>query len=513
MLVDILFSEININKTSGIEGIRCDVLKTSLKFLLGPMTWLYQLSFDTGIFPDTWKVARVNPIPKNGNLKLITNWRPISLLSVPSKIAERLMHMHLTNVVTDLSFLSDDQYGYRPGRGTGDAIFSFLSNVYESRSRGHLTGACFVDLRKAFDSVQHSYLFETLGQLGLDDSVLNWLMSYLTGRSQYTRIGSTYSGTAPVNYGVPQGSVLGPLLFIIFINDVVERMGDCRCCLYADDLAVYSSASGVDLVQQRLQAAMTGINQWCKDKRLTVNVDKTKVVWYGSTQKLPRTRGLQFSMGGRSVEVLDNYTYLGLKIDSPLSFEPALKDLNSKVNHRLFRLGKQRDYMTENVCIDVYKSTVLSLFDYASFAHEGANKGSLKKLDRLQLRGMRTCFKGKDYSEDQMYSKSLIPRLARRRQDLMLTYMYKLSRKDAWVDAEVPRPGLRSESKIKLKVPRVRSCGYVNSPLFRGSVLWDNLGDWYQLSKDKLTFKNRVSTLKDLTVKNPNPKNALPNEW
>ena len=93
------------------------------------------------------------------------------------------MHIHLTNVVTDSEFLSDRQYGYRPGRGTGDAIFSFLNNVYESLSCGHLTGACFVDPRKAFDSVNHTYLFETLGELGLHDGVLNWLMSYLTGRS------------------------------------------------------------------------------------------------------------------------------------------------------------------------------------------------------------------------------------------------------------------------------------------------------------------------------------------
>ena len=333
MLVDILFSEININKTSGIEGVRCDVLKIALKFLLVPMTWLYQLSFDTGIFPETWKVARVNPIPKNGNLKLITNWRPISLLSVPSKIAERLMHIHLTQVVEDSEFLTPKQFGYRPGRGTGDAIFGFLNEVYENRARGHLTGACFLDLRKAFDSVHHTYLFETLGTLGLHDTVLNWLMSYLTGRSQFTRIGSTRSDKASVGYGVPQGSVLGPLLFIIYINDVVQRMGDCDYCLYADDLAVYTSTNRIGLIQERLQDTMDNLAQWCLDKRLTINAEKTKVVWFGSSKKLPKCKGRIFSIGGMPVETLDNYTYLGLKIDSPLSFEPALKDLSTKVLH------------------------------------------------------------------------------------------------------------------------------------------------------------------------------------
>ena len=512
MMVDILFSEINVNKTSGIEGIRCDILKMALKFLLSPMTWLYQLAFDSGIFPDSWKVARVNPIPKNGNLKMITNWRPISLLPVPSKIAERLMHIHLMNVVSDTQFLSDKQFGYRPGVGTGDAIFAFLNDVYESRSRGHLTGACFLDLKKAFDSVHHTYLFEVLGKLGLHDTVLNWLMSYLTSRTQYTKIGSTYSAPAPVTFGVPQGSVLGPLLFIIYINDVVERMGECKFSLYADDLVVYSSANKVDLIQARLQNTMHNIGRWCLDKRLTVNVDKTKVVWYGSTKKLPKVAGLGFSLLGNRVEVLGAYTYLGLKIDSPLSFEPALKDLNVKINHKLFRMGSYRHLMTENVTVGVYRSTILSVFDYASFAHDGANGGSLKKLDRLQLRGLKICYRGKDYTEDQLYGFSNVPRLPRRRQDLLLSFMYKLSSRDNWLDHEVNRPGLRSEPKIKFKLPRVRSAGYMKSPLYRGAELWDNLGDWFQRSKDKATFKLRVATISDLTTKTPNPKNALQND-
>ena len=111
-----------------------------------------------------------------------------------------------------------------------------------------------------------------------------------------------------------------------------------------------------------------------------------------------------------------------------------------------------------------------------------------------------------------MYDTSLVPRLARRRQDLLLSYMYKLSHKEEWIDRTVPRPGMRSEKKIKFKVPRVRNCGYVNSPLYRGATLWNNLGDWFQLSKDKPTFKLRVATVEDLTKLTPNPRNALPNE-
>ena len=508
-LVDILFSEINVNKTSGMEGIRCDVLKVALRFLLVPMTWLYQLAFDTGIFPNCWKIARVSPIPKNSNLKFITNWRPISLLAVPSKIAERIMHIHLTQVIEDADFLSDKQFGYRLGLGTGDAIFGVLNDIYENRARGHLTCACFIDLKKAFDSVHHLYLFEVLGKLGLDDSVLNWLMSYLTGRSQFTKIGSTKSPLESVDFGVPQGSVLGPLLFIVYINDVVDRMGECKYCLYADDLVLYSSANKLDLIQSRLQTAMDNIGAWCIDKRLTVNVEKTKIVWYGSTQKLPKSVDISFTLNGAPVEVVNDYTYLGLKIDGSLSFEPALKDLNKKVNHKLFRFGHFRHLLTENVSVFVYKSTILSQFDYASFAHDGANSGSLKKLDRLQLRGLKTCYRGKDLTESELYDLSCVPRLPRRRKELLLSYMYKLSHRDSWLDKSAVRPGLRSENKIRFKVPRTRCSGYTKSPLFRGAQAWDLLGDWYQLSKDKLTFKQRLSKIENLDTISPNPKDLL----
>ena len=504
-LVDILFSEINVNKTSGIEGIRCDILKSALRFLLEPMTWLYQLAFDTGIFPDSWKIARVNPIPKNGNLKLITNWRPISLLTTPSKIAERIMHIHLMGVLDDCDFLSDKQFGYRPERGTGDAIFGFLSDIYLNRDRGHLTGACFVDLRKAFDCVSHPYLIETLGKLGLHDKVLNWLMSYLTGRSQYTKVGSLRSTVSSVEYGVPQGSVLGPLLFIVYINDICNRLGGCKFYLYADDLVVYASANRIDLIQARLQSAINEISAWCNEKRLTINTDKTKVTWFGSTSKLSRVQNLEFYLNGDVIETVDCYSYLGLKIDSALSFEPALLELNNKVNHKLFRLSKLRNNMTENCSVKIYRAMVLSLFDYACFTHDSANEGLLKKLDRLQKRGLKICYRNRDWSEDDLYANSMLPRLPRRRQELILTYMYKLSKSTDWIDLRQGRSGLRSEDKIKFKMPRIRNSGYKRSPLYRGIALWDNLGSWFHNSKDKLTFKQRIRSIEDLNLPTPNP--------
>ena len=170
-----MVEEINVNKTSGIPSIRCDILKLAMQNLLPQLTWLYQLSFDEGIFPTSWKLARVHPIPKLGNERLVSNWRPISLLAVPSKIAERIMHYHLTNVLEKDEILIDQQYGYRQGRGTGDAIFKFVNDLYDNQDRSHVTACCFVDLKKAFDSVCHLHLLEIVSKLGLHVSVMAWI--------------------------------------------------------------------------------------------------------------------------------------------------------------------------------------------------------------------------------------------------------------------------------------------------------------------------------------------------
>ena len=165
--------------------------------------------------------------------------------------------------------------------------------------------------------------------------------------------------------------------------------------------------------------------------------------------------------------------------------------------------------MSENVCISVYKSTVLSLFDYASFVHDGANKDLTKKLDKLQKRGLKICFRGKVMTEDAMYKRSSIPRLPRRRQDLLLNYMLKMSLNPRWVDDRARRPGMRSNEKILFKLPRSRNNGIHSSPLFRGAKLWNNLGSWYQTSIDKFVFKRRISKIADLEKISKNPVDAL----
>ena len=278
--------------------------------------------------------------------------------------------------------------------------------------------------------------------------------------------------------------------------------------MYADDLVFYTSNKKPQSVKARLQEDIDSVFNWCQRKRLTVNVNKTKVCWSVSSQKKGRIAGINFDMGGKRLGTVDHYKYLGLSIDSGLTMEQAYKDVSQKVNSRLFGFSKLRVNMTQSTAIRVYKSMILSLFDYACFAYEGATKDNLKKLQRLQNRGLSICFrngKGGHITVENLHLLSGVPKLERRRQELLLSLMYKYSNEDRWVDMAPRGRVTRSQKKIKFSLLRHNSALYTRSPIYRGSTLWDNLGDWFQTSDSKMQFKKRIALCEDLSVKNKNP--------
>ena len=212
------------------------------------------------------------------------------------------------------------------------------------------------------------------------------------------------------------------------------------------------------------------------------------------------------------MDVLESYTYLGLRLDSEITMELALKDLMCKVNHRLFRFSKLRRMLNTRSSLLVYRTMIMSLFDYASFTHDGALRTNIDKLDSLQKRGLQICYRGQNLSEAEMYEQSEIVSLTRRRQELLLTYMYKMSARESTLDLREMANNTRSQSKIKFTVHRPRNSGYFKSPMYRGINLWDNLGDWYQKSRDKFVFKKRVKSVLDLSTPTKNPTNIESDE-
>ena len=272
-ITDLLLS-LKTAKSTGPDSISATMLRSTAASIAPSLTKLFNLSIASGCFPTTWKCARVTPIFKSADPALPSNYRPISILPIVSKVLERHVYNLVSNHLALSSPISAFQWGFMPKRSTTSALCTLTHDCLKCLDEGSEIGSVFFDLRKAFDSVPHTLLLDKLSALQLNVHLLQWIHSYLSNRSQTVVVGGEESSMLPVVSGVPQGSVLGPLLFLIYINDIVTCISpSSKLALFADDIALYRSiSSSVDYVV--LQSDITAISVWVSDNWLTLHANK-----------------------------------------------------------------------------------------------------------------------------------------------------------------------------------------------------------------------------------------------
>ena len=212
--------EIDTNKSSCITNISSKVLKDAFLTLIRQSTYLLNVSFRTGIFPDCWKLANIIPLFKGGNRNNEGNFRPVSLLPLPSKIIEKIVHQRISNFIETNNYLDDKQGGFRKNHSTINTIANLSNDIFNGINNREMTLSCFIDMAKAFDTVNHQILLQKLSKLGIGNTLFNWVKNYLSDRKQCTTANSITSQFLDISRGVPQGSILGPLFFIIYVNDI-----------------------------------------------------------------------------------------------------------------------------------------------------------------------------------------------------------------------------------------------------------------------------------------------------
>ena len=236
--------------------------------------------------PKEWKLARVTPIFKDGCKCSVNNYRPISVLPVTLKVLERAVHDQLYSFLVSQGLLTQEQSGFRKLHSTTSALTHFLDQIQQDIDGGRCCGVLFLDLKKAFDTVDHPILLEKLVSYGVEGNEHLWFTSYLSNRKQKTCINCIFSDSKEVTCGVPQGSIIGPLLFILYINDLPDIITNCQISLYADDTALYFSAQNPDDIRTTLTNEMEVVSQWFRINKLTLNTKKTKVMVFGTPYRL-----------------------------------------------------------------------------------------------------------------------------------------------------------------------------------------------------------------------------------
>lgn len=252
-----------------------------------------------------------------------------------SKILEKAVHSQLYQYLATNDLLTKKQFGFRKGFSTESALTNFADEVLLNMEQGKLCGAVFLDLKKAFDTVDHGILLSKLSSIGLSENSLQWFQSYITGRKQRTCCENELSSELPVTHGVPQGSILGPLLFVVYINDLPNVLESCCASLYADDTVIYCYGSSSQELSEKLNQDLLTVAKWLNEHKLTLNLKKPKCMIIGSNRKLESKVALTVSILDYNVENVCSFKYLGIFISADFTWTKHVEYIASKVNQRL----------------------------------------------------------------------------------------------------------------------------------------------------------------------------------
>ena len=327
-----LVNDIPVGKSDGLDGILTCLLKLSFPSIASSLTHIFNLVISKGIIPKDWKSARVTPIFKADSKVDPANYRPISVLSVIAKLFEKAIFNQVYSYLNDNKLLSKYQSGFRPMHSTLTALIDITDNWYLNIDDGLTNAILFIDLKKAFDTIDHDILVSKLELYGFKGVSLNLFRDYLSDRTQVTVINKINSETSFISCGVPQGSILGPLLFLLYINDLpnCNLLSDVR--MYADDTNLTFASKDPNELFSSLTHDLGNLKQWLDSNRLSLNVLKTKCLFTGMRQKMSLLHSdPHISLDGHSIERANSYNCLGVQVDETLSWEAHISEVNGKV--------------------------------------------------------------------------------------------------------------------------------------------------------------------------------------
>lgn len=380
-----------VNKCKGktstdCNGIDMKIVKEVIEVIAKPLSHICNLSFRTGKFPSEMKTAKVIPLYKSGDRHHFTNYRPVSLLSQFSKILEKLFIARLDTFLDKHNLIIGSQYGFRSNRSTSLALLELIEEITNCIDKKMYAMGVFIDLKKAFDTIDHNLLLDKLERYGIRGVGLNWVSSYLSNRHQFVNIGMFNSSCLEITCGVPQGSVLGPKLFILYINDIVRVSKIMKFVLFADDTTIFCAGEDLQQLLKDITIEMEKLKRWFDRNKLSLNLDKTKSMLFGNYNTNIQ---VEVIIDNIVIERVYENKFLGVILDYKISWKPHIKYISAKLARSIAVIGKTRQILDQKSLHTLYYSLVLPYLSYCVEVWGNTYRSNLQQLHILQKRAIR----------------------------------------------------------------------------------------------------------------------------
>jgi len=494
------------SKTSiDFTNVSSKLMKATIHSTAHPLTHIINLSLENGIFPNEMKISKVIPVFKAGEKTLFTNYRPISILPAFSKIIEKIIANKMIYFFESTNVLYNHQYGFRPRHNTTHPIIHLLNQVAEENDKPlkNLTMSVFLDLSKAFDTISHKILITKLDYLGIRGTALNLLRNYLSDRKQYTEIYGEKSSFENIKCGVPQGSILGPLLFLVYINDI-HRCTTLPMLCFADDTTISFSSNKIDILYETMNNELNKLNNWFNSNKLCLNVKKTKYIVF-------RPSSIHINLDNKYIHInnqpLDrigittntkSFKFLGLHLDETLTWKFHINHLRKKLSYSNYIMNKVKNVLPKESLLILYHSLFHCHLNYGVEIWGACS--NISTISILQKRAIRVINRARyNNHTEPLFRKNNILKVTDLHTLRALIFMHKLKSDklpNSFKNMNFFIPHIRPTREIYLhmaQTKRSRTKYSASLPLHNFPKMWNNLSPQLQGLVSTMSFKRQVS--------------------
>jgi hypothetical protein len=397
-----IIQQLNSKKCPGLDGIRMKDIKSSSQSFSPVLAKLINLIFSTGVIPDLLKHSMIKPIFKSGDHKLFNNYRPIAILSAIEKVIERFVSDQLTTYLKDFDIIDRKQYGFQKSKSTSMLLADFSDLIFGALNKNLYVITLFIDFSKAFDTILHNKLLIALENIGICGPVLAFFKNYLLNRYMAVKFSDKLSNQRLSESGVPQGSILGPTLYLVYVNNMLKLMKDCNVFLYADDTVLVAIHKKFQTANSMLQNDFNSLLCWAHDNGLSINYKKTKVMTiqsphndgkkvshifyhdYSCLHRLSKTYNTLDCPCTKKIENVNMHTYLGVIIDNQFKWDKHIDSLCAKLRSGLYSIRILKNYVSPKVLKIVYSALLESHIRYGLLSWGRTTTSYIKGINNIE---------------------------------------------------------------------------------------------------------------------------------